>query len=387
MNRGSSAQFECIDPVFTMTPKILVIDDMPMNVELLECVLQAEGFQTCSANSGAMGFSIGRTEQPDLILLDVMMPGESGFETCAKLKSDPLTTDIPIIFVSALDDVKSKVKGLKIGGVDFVSKPVDAEEVLARVRVHLRIRENNRAIARENQARIEELRHAQQAIFVRPEDCPEARFAVYYKPLEGTGGDFYDVIAVDPDVFVYFVADVSGHGVSAAFLTSAIKALLRQYTGPLFPPEDTMRGIDTVMRQMLGQEQYLTACYAQLNRRTGRLTVVSAGHPPLILIDAEGRAQTLEMDSDPLGMFSALVLQRKDVRVSPGERFFLYTDGLIECTLGGRRRDGIGRLAHSCISHRGYALNEAVSSIACDIQSGTESINDDLLLLGVEVPR
>jgi len=74
-----------------------------------------------------MGLLIGRADRPDLILLDVMMPGESGFETCARLKSDPLTTDIPIIFVSALDDAKSKVKGLKAGGVDYVSKPVDAE--------------------------------------------------------------------------------------------------------------------------------------------------------------------------------------------------------------------------------------------------------------------
>jgi DNA-binding response OmpR family regulator len=74
-----------------------------------------------------------------------MMPGESGFETCAQLKSDPLTANIPIIFLSSLDDVKSKVAGLKIGGVDYIAKPVHGEEVLARVRVHLRIRENNRA--------------------------------------------------------------------------------------------------------------------------------------------------------------------------------------------------------------------------------------------------
>ena len=146
--------------------------------------------------------------------------------------------------------------------------------------MHLRIGETNRAISRQHQAQLEELRDAQQAILVHPENCPEASFAVFYKPLEGAGGDFYDVVELDRDVYGYFVADVSGHGVSAAFLTSAIKALLRQYSGPLFSPEDTMRGIDTVMRQMLGEEQYLTACYASLNRRTGRLAVVSAGHPP-----------------------------------------------------------------------------------------------------------
>ena len=376
-------------------PKILIVDDTPVNVELLENVLRQEGFVTVVARDGVEARAVSQTERPDLILLDVMMPGETGFETCAKLKSDPSTADIPIIFLSTLDDVKSKVKGLKVGGVDYVSKPVYGEEVLARVRVHLRISENNRALAREQKARIEELRHAQQAILVRPEDCPEASFAVYFEPLEGAGGDFYDVVSVDRDLFGYFVADVSGHGVSAAFLTSAIKALLRQYTGPLFSPEDTMRGVDAVMRHVLGEEQYLTACYAHLNRRTGRLSVVSAGHPPLIVVNTAGEAQIIDMDTDPLGVFSSLVLQRKDVRVSPGDRFFLFSDGLIESMPGGGRGEGLRRLVEACIHHRADPLPCAVQRIASRVQTETvvagggaiamRQVRDDLLLLGVQV--
>jgi len=374
-------------PAPLSAPTILIVDDTELNVLLLQSVLDAEGFRTITAPDGPVARELSRSEAPDLILLDVVMPGESGFETCAKLKSDPKTADIPIIFLSALIDVKSKVRGLKVGGVDYVSKPVHGEEVLARVRVHLRIRENSRAITRQHQARIEELRDAQQAILVRPESCPGASFAVFYEPLEGAGGDFYDVLAVDSDVFGYFVADVSGHGASAAFLTSAIKALLRQYTGPLFSPEDTMRGIDTVMRQMLGEEQYLTACYANLNRRTGRLSVVSAGHPPVIIVDASGKAQTLEMDSDPLGIFSALVIKRKEVRVSPGDRFYLYTDGFIESSPGGGRAEGLTRLVASCVERRKESLNEATCRIAADVQMGAAAVLDDLLLLAVEVPQ
>jgi phosphoserine phosphatase RsbU/P len=366
-------------------PTILIVDDTEINVELLQSVLDAEGFRTLTAPDGATARQLSRAQIPDLILLDVVMPGESGFETCAKLKSDPKTADIPIIFLSAQDDLKSKVKGLKVGGVDYVAKPVHGEEVLARVRVHLRISENNRAITLQHQARIEELRDAQQAILVRPESCPEASFAVYYEPLEGAGGDFYDVVAVDADVFGYFVADVSGHGVSAAFLTSAIKALLRQYTGPLFSAEDTMRGIDTVMRQMLGEEQYLTACYANLNRRTGRLAVVSAGHPPVVIVQPPGKAQTVELDSDPLGIFSSLVIQRKEVQVSPGDRFYLYTDGLIESSPGGGRAEGLERLVAACVLHTADALPVAVRGIVASLQFGAAS--DDLLLLAVEVPK
>ena len=368
-------------------PTILIVDDTEVNVILLESVLNAEGFRTLTAADGAAARRLSRSEVPDLILLDVVMPGESGFETCAKLKSDPRTADIPIIFLSAQNDVKSKVKGLKVGGVDYVTKPVHGEEVLARVRVHLRIGANNRAIIRQHQARLEELRDAQQAILVRPESCPEASFAVYYEPLEGAGGDFYDVIAVDSDVFGYFVADVSGHGVSAAFLTSAIKALLRQYTGPLFSAEDTMRGIDTVMRHMLGEEQYLTACYANLNRRTGLLSVVSAGHPPVIVVQPSGKAETLQLDSDPLGIFSSLVIQRKEVQVSAGDRFYLYTDGFIESSPGGGREEGLERLVAACAHHRADPLPDAVLAITASLRFDMAAALDDLLLLAVEVPK
>jgi sigma-B regulation protein RsbU (phosphoserine phosphatase) len=366
------------------TPTILIVDDTPTNVELVQSILSAEGFHTLTAADGEGARALCRRRHPDLILLDVVMPGESGYETCARLKSDPATADIPIIFLSALDDVKSKVAGLKIGGVDYIAKPVYGEEVLARVRVHLRIRDTSRALVREHRERLEQLRDAQQAILVRPESCPEAGFAVYYKPLEEAGGDFYDVIPISPDVFAYFAADISGHGVSAAFLTSAVKALLRQYAGPMFSPEDTMRSVDSVMRQMLGEEQYLTACYVRLNRATKRLSVISAGHPPLILVGQSGRAQVVKMDSDPLGVFSSAVLTRKDLRVSPGDRFFLYSDGLIESGPGGGRRIGLEQLVDACVRHRTAPLAEAATMIASELRPDAGKVEDDLLLLAVE---
>jgi len=369
------------------TPRILIVDDTAVNRVSLCEMLEAHGFTTSSAPDGTTARAVSRSLKPDLILLDVIMPDESGFETCALLKSDPETSDIPVIFLSSLDDSESRIRGLKTGGVDFVSKPVHGEELLARVRVHLRIRESNRAIARGYRARIEELRDAQRSILTRPESLPEASFAVYYEPLEEAGGDFYEVFAGDPSQFGYFVADVSGHGVSAAFLTAAIKAILHQHSGPLFSPEDTLRGIDAVMRQLLGAEQYLTACYANLSRRTGRLSVLSAGHPPLIIVESSGEAQTLEMDSDPLGVFSATVIQRRELRVSTGDRLFLYTDGLIESAPGASRREGIERLVEACRRHRTLVLPKAVPAIVRDVRDCHQTVQDDLLLLGIEVPE
>ncbi len=116
------------------SPTILIVDDVPVNVLLVQRILAGEGFRTLVASDGASAVRITQAEQPDLILLDVVMPGENGFETCTRLKSDPSTADIPVIFLSALEDVGSKVAGLKGGGVAFITKPVHADEVLARVR-------------------------------------------------------------------------------------------------------------------------------------------------------------------------------------------------------------------------------------------------------------
>lgn len=367
------------------SPTILIVDDAAVNLRLVRGILAGEGFRTLTAVDGASAVQLTKAEKPDLILLDVVMPGENGFEICNRLKSDPATADIPIIFLSALDDVTSKVTGLKGGGVDYISKPVHAEEVLARVRVHLRIRSSSLSLMAQHRAQLEKLRNAQQSILVSPADCAEAAFGVCYQPLEEVGGDFYDVLPVAPGVFAYFVADISGHGVSASFLTSAIKALLRQYAGPVYSPQDTMRSVDSVMRQLLGEEQYLTACYAQLNRRTHRLAVVSAGHPPLILVSASGNARVLDMHSEPLGLFSSMLLQRRDVKVVPGDRFFLYSDGLIESMPGGGRKAGLEKLIWSCVLHRADSMDQIAQSVVAEVRPPATAATDDMLLLVGEV--
>ena len=145
-----------------------------------------------------------------------------------------------------------------------------------------------------------------------------------------------------------------------------------------------MRGVDAVMRHVLGEEQYFTACYAHLNRRKRRLSIVSAGHPPMILVSKSGTVTTVEMDSEPIGIFSSLALQRKDLRVSRGDRLFLYSDGLIESTPGSGRQAGLARLVEACQRRRTAPLALAPRAIAGDVRAGAKRADDDLLLLAVE---
>ena len=130
---------------------ILVVDDTPTNIDLLTLVLNKRNYKVHAAESGAQALERVRTIAPDLILLDIMMPGMDGFETCRRLKINPAFATIPVIFITALDEMRDKLKGFQVGGVDFITKPFQAEEVLARVKAHLTIQKLYKDLAAKNE--------------------------------------------------------------------------------------------------------------------------------------------------------------------------------------------------------------------------------------------
>jgi signal transduction histidine kinase len=139
---------------------LLIIDDNPTNLEVIVDYLEDSGFEIIVARNGEMGLKRAQVWKPQMILLDVMMPGIDGFETCQRLKADESTKDIPVIFMTALDSTEDKLKGFQVGGVDYVTKPIQHEEVLARISTHLRIRD---LTVRLN-AKIEELTQTRQEL-------------------------------------------------------------------------------------------------------------------------------------------------------------------------------------------------------------------------------
>ncbi len=368
-------------------PRVLIVDDEAINIETLAWMLKEAGFEPLRAQSGPQGREIAARQQPDLVILDIMMPGESGFDTCASLTSDPATADIPIIFISGLDDVDNKVKGLRMGAVDYVTKPFAREEVIARVKIHIRLRRGMRALLDEQAAKLAQLRDAQQSILVTPQDLPEAKFAVRYVPVLEAGGDFYDVFPWTDTVMGYFVADISGHDLGASFVTSSLKALLRQNTGPLFTPVETLKNINSVLGSLLRDGKHLTAALACVNRRRGRLSLVSGGHPPPILVSPDGQASVLATDGDVLGVFPMVQFGYLERAVSPGDRLYLYTDGFIE-RFGPRavgRDDGLAALVGHCRQAARLPLEAAVAAVAAAMAADGDRPQDDLVFMGIEV--
>lgn len=369
------------------TPLILIVDDEPLNARILESMLRRHGFATLTAHTGAQARELAALHPVDLILLDVMMPGETGYVTCQLLKDTPSTADIPVIFISALTDTESRVHGLECGGVDFISKPFEKAEVLARVKVHLRLRLTYRALVEAQAQRLGQIQAAQQSLLVRPQDLPEARFGVHFAPVLEAGGDIYDVLPTGVGIHDYIVADVSGHDLGAGFLTSALTALLRQNVNAATAPEESLAMTNRVLTRILADGAHATLAMIRLNRAQGCAHLVSAGHPPAILARANGSIELVEAEGDILGVFEAALWSPVTLLTHPGDRFFLYTDGLIE-GFGDApmtRDQGIALLWAAIRAASRLPITEAVEAIHATITARKGPAEDDAVLLGIEV--
>lgn len=361
---------------------VLVVDDDPVTVMMLEGILRNAGFETASGSDGGEAISKSLSLHPDLLLLDVQLPDMDGFSVCRTLRTDPRTAETPILFISANDDTVVKARGLEAGGVDYITKPLAGAEVIARVKTHLRLKHAYDTLARLQSERVERLAASQQMILPTPNLLPEARFAVSLKQFHGAGGDFYDVIPVGDRLVDYIVADASGHDLETSLWTTAMKTLLHEHARSIFEPSEILKTINRSLCRVMPTGLFFTVLYARLNRQSGRLTVVNGGHPPAICVPRSDSFQVIEQTGDVLGAFADATFGATEALLRPGDRFFLYTDGLVEN--GGDRDIGIASLGALCERHRGLSLEELVETATEEMLVRVQ-VSDDVVLLGVEI--
>src|SRR5246500_4843305 len=272
-----------------MTPEqnlILVVDDTPLNISVITRALK-DTYRTKVATSGAKALAIAvADEKPDLILLDVMMPEMDGYEVCRRLKADPTTREIPVIFLTAQTDAEDETRGFQVGAVDYVHKPFSRAVMKARVHTHLALRETPEKLARQLlgiQKELETARLIQQSIL--PQTVPQIDgldIAARYIPMASVAGDFYDFIAVDNKHVGILVADVSGHGMPAALIASMLKIALAAQSAHADDPARVLQGLNETLCGKF-QHHYVTAAYAFVDMKKRTLTYAGAGHPPLLL--------------------------------------------------------------------------------------------------------
>lgn len=220
-----------------MKKKILVINDDDGIRDVTKMILEAKGYELSEAVNGRLGIAQTLAFKPDLILLDIMMPEMDGFEACEKLKADPATRDVPILFFSSLTNPKDKIRGLELGAVDFINSIVDQGELLARVQTHLEIQ----ALARELKQTNEQLMLNQKALddnlqaaaIIQKSFLPPStlqinglQIASFWQPANPLGGDIFNVIQTGNDKVIIYMVDVSGHDVPSALVTVSVSSTL-----------------------------------------------------------------------------------------------------------------------------------------------------------------
>lgn len=367
--------------------QILVIDDEITSCQILETILQKEGFSVIVTHSGSKGREIAANSQPDLILMDVKMPEEDGLTTCAALKTDAKTANIPVVFLSAEEDINIKVKGFEVGGVDYITKPYHPAEVLARVRMHLRMYHTYQSMVSAHLKQINSLANAQQVFLPHPSEFPEAQFSVFYLPMLQAGGDFYDVFQSGSGIFDYLVADISGHDLGSSLATAALKALLRQNADMYYSPLENIQLINHNIRPLLQDGQFATLVYARLNRIRRKLIVLGAGHPPAILVRQPGEIRVIKPPGDLLGVFETCIFGIEEVDVLPGDRIYLFSDGLFEYNqIRGITREAGFSLIQGLIAQTWQIpLQEVLQVIIDKLKIKRNTIQDDVVLLAFEM--
>lgn len=365
--------------------KILVIEDSEISLEMLESLLKGIGYEVLIASDGVTGRKIANEQQPHLIILDIEMPGENGYETLQKLKDDPTTEDIPIIFVSGLTDIADKVNGFELGAVDFITKPYEPIEVEMRVKVHLKLSLSGKAIIENQKHKLQQLATTQGQMLVTPDRIPAAKFAAKYIPLEEAGGDFYAVNTVGERIYGYFLGDISGHDISTSYLTAALNALLRQNCTALNTPMEAMGIINNVLYDIFeGKGRFLAASYLALNRANQTASFINMGNPPLLVVAPNKPARMIFSRGMPLGIFEKTTFSVFKFPISKGERFYLLTDGLLEVG-GSVWTSSTDRLLDVVEELRGYSLEESVERLCEALIPNHTEINDDIACLATEV--
>ncbi|GBF75340.1 transcriptional regulator [Paenibacillus sp. 598K] len=333
--------------------KILIVDDNPMNVTVVQEMLKRAGYRNVhSASSGMELFElVGLTEtgeEPeghvlndhgfDLILLDMMMPKIDGIAACRAMQSSERLRDIPIIMVTAIGDSKKLAEALDAGASDYVTKPINKIELLARIRVALRLKEEKDWHNERDRRLHEELllaKEVQSAVLPQPISESGIEIGSLFSPSEELAGDLYAWHRIDEHRYGVAVIDAMGHGISSSLVCMFIASVLKDAMIKLVDPKRVVRELNRRAMQLQFTDQliqyYYTGIYLVVDLEKGVVDYVNAGHPAGVLLRRDGQPSVrLEGGCSAIGLFEDIEIQKRTVPIAQGDRIVMVTDGILE---------------------------------------------------------
>jgi sigma-B regulation protein RsbU (phosphoserine phosphatase) len=315
--------------------RVLIVDDVRANVDVLVLTLR-EHYKLGVALDGAAALRSIERNPPDLVLLDILMPpGIDGYEVCRQIRASEATREIPVMFLSSLEDVKDKARGFEVGGNDYLTKPFEALEVKARVHSLLKAKAYNDAV-REAIAR--ELRIAREIqMGILPADLAATtkgtRLEVdaVIEPARHVGGDLYEVLRTGDDRMVVALGDVSGKGIPAAMFMAVAVTVLRTLARTMAEPDEMLTRLNDELAEQNPRGMFVTIQCLVFDLAKGQVTVAGAGHHQLVML-SPGQPPRLAFPSSgrPAGLMPFNPVERESMPLSPGDTFVLFSDGVSE---------------------------------------------------------
>jgi CheY-like chemotaxis protein/anti-sigma regulatory factor (Ser/Thr protein kinase) len=328
-----------------LSGRVLVVDDELPNRLYMRKLLEARGCEVLDADDGVSALSIAARKQPDLILVDVMMPEMDGFELCGLLRDEPRTSDIPVIMVTAKSKIEDIETGFELGAMDYIRKPFNPRELVLRVGNALALKQSNDELKKWNDRVARDLKLAgsiQRSLF---SDIPhfshrfEVRIA--YRPCMDVGGDAFDIISLPDGKHCVYVADVSGHGVAPAMIASLLKAaaseMIHRYADQ--GPAAVCNALNMVIRRRIDNPSYYATMFMAIHDPESlKWSCMNCGHPSPVFIRNGVPVDTAVFavrGGAPLGFpFGSERPYGTDdeilIRDEGNSYLLLYTDGLLE---------------------------------------------------------
>ena len=380
---------------------LLVVDDNEDNRYTLTRRLNREGYQNLTtAKNGRDALEQLNAQPFDLVLLDVMMPDMNGYEVLEHVKANASLRDVPIIMISALDEIESVIRCIELGAEDYLNKPFNP--VLLRARVGALLEKKRlRDEVRKNLVRLEEEMDSARVLQIGmlprnfPVCSPEQPIAVHavMHPAREVGGDLYDCFYAGENTFCFLVGDVSGKGASAAMFMARTRSLVRmsvelwrQWRADGIQAGQLLEAVNRELCQNNDERMFVTVFFGLFDTRTGILSFVNAGHPPPHLLRAGGDAAQIDArPALPLGVRQSAKFEAKTLAIQPGDALFVCSDGVFEALNEKGDLFSIERLNQELRAASGEEPVEIVRLIknAVDTFTGTAPKADDVTALAL----
>ncbi len=314
--------------------RVLIVDDVKANVDILVQALTGE-YKLSVALGGQQALDAVHRSAPDLVLLDIMMPDIDGYEICRRLRASAATRELPIMFLSSLEDVKDKARGFEVGGNDYLTKPFEVLEVKARVRSLLKAKSYADAVREAAERDLRIAREIQTGLL--PADVPAQVSGTgldvhaVLEPAHQVGGDLYEVLRLDADRVLVAVGDVSGKGIPAALFMAVTMTLLRSMARQGKTLEVILRELNDELLAQNPRGMFVTLQCLVFDLAGGSVTCASAGHHGAAFI-TPGQPPRLAFGSTGcvLGLLPASDIGTETLALQKGETLVLFTDGVSE---------------------------------------------------------